>query len=114
MGPKRQITEYLDIDVEKEMWCCNRCGRDLISARENYKKGCLVYARDPRDIYQPVFEDKEWTFCPDPKWMALVECYCPGCGVMVDVEALPLGHPMTHDIELDIDKLKQKYLGTKK
>ncbi len=32
------------------MWCCNRCGHELISARENYKKGCLVYIRkDPID-----------------------------------------------------------------
>ena len=47
MGKKVQITEYLDIDLDTEKWCCNRCGRELISARENYKKGCLVYDRDP-------------------------------------------------------------------
>ncbi len=113
MGIKTQITEYLDIDLEKEVWCCNRCGKELISARENYKKGCSIYARDPRDIYRLVVEGGEYSHCPDPTWMALVECYCPECGVLVDVEALPLGHPMTHDIELDIDKLKQKYLGRK-
>ena len=39
MGTKTQITEYLDIDLEKEVWCCNRCGHELISARENYKEG---------------------------------------------------------------------------
>jgi acetophenone carboxylase len=27
---------------------------------------------------------------------------------MVEVEYLPPGHPITHDIELDIDKLKKK------
>ena len=112
MGLKRQITECLDIDLEKEMWCCNRCGRELISARENYKRGCLVHPRDPREIYRPVIEGGEWSFCPDSTWMAVVEFYCPGCGVMVETEALPLGHPITHDIELDIDKLKQKYLST--
>ena len=109
MGKKHQITEYLDIDLEKETWCCNRCGQELISARENYKKGCLVYERDPREIHRPIVEG-DYTFAPDPAWCRIVEFYCPGCGVMVENEYLPPGHPLTHDIELDIDKLKKKYL----
>ena len=44
-----RMTEHLDLDVEEEMWHCHRCGRALIWARENYKKGCLVYNRDPRE-----------------------------------------------------------------
>jgi acetophenone carboxylase len=32
---------------------------------------------------------------------------------MVENEMLPPGHPVTHDIELDIDKLKEKYLASK-
>ena len=56
MGRRIQITEYLDIDLETEQWCCNRCGRELISARDNYKKGCLVAERDPREIHAPVLE----------------------------------------------------------
>lgn len=107
MGTKRQITEYLDIDLEKEVWCCNRCGRELISARENYKKGCLVCERDPREVYNP-FVDELFNFAPDPEWVRIVEFYCPGCGVMLENELLPPGHPITHDIELDIDKLKER------
>jgi acetophenone carboxylase len=103
-----RITEYLDIDLEKEMWVCNRCGRELISARENYKKGCLVYERDPREIFRPVI-DGVHTFAPDPKWCRILEFYCPQCGTMIEVEALPPGHPITHDIELDMDALKTKY-----
>lgn len=107
MSMKRQITEYLDIDLEKEMWCCHCCGRELISARDNYKKGCLVYDRDPREIYQPLVDEPP-NYAPDPTWMRYVEFYCPGCATMIEVEALAPGHPVTHDIELDIDKLKQK------
>ena len=109
MGLKRQITESLDIDLEREMWCCNRCGVDLITAGENYKKGCLVYERDPSSIYQKMIE-ADYTFSPDPEWIRIVEFYCPGCGVMIENEFLPPGHPITHDIELDIDALKRKYL----
>jgi acetophenone carboxylase len=111
MQHKVRITEYLDIDLEKEVWCCNRCGRELTSARNNYKTGCLCYERNVQTVYEPVTEDG--AFAPDPNLGALVEFYCPSCGTMVQNEYLLLGHPITHDIELDIDKLKEKHLGSK-
>src|SRR3989449_3519828 len=52
----RSMTEYLDLDVEEEMWYCHRCGHALIAARENYKEGCLLYNRDPREIHRPLLE----------------------------------------------------------
>jgi acetone carboxylase gamma subunit len=110
MGRKVQITEYLDIDIESEMWCCHRCGKEIYSARDNYKKGCLVYERNPRTIYNPIIMESPWSFSPPADWVALVEFYCPECKIMVENELLPLGHPITYDIELDIDKLKSKYL----
>ena len=64
MEQKMRITEYLDIDLKKEVWCCNRCERELGSARENYKNGCLCYERDVSAIYDPVTEDG--AFAPDP------------------------------------------------
>ena len=108
MGVKRQITEYLDIDLEKEMWCCNRCGYEIITARDNYKKGCIVYGRDPSSIY-PKEVDEEYSFSPDPEWCTIVEFYCPGCGIMVENEYLPVGHPITHDIQLDLEALKKRH-----
>ncbi|MEW6261743.1 MAG: acetone carboxylase subunit gamma [Thermodesulfobacteriota bacterium] len=108
MSVKRQITEYLDIDLDRLVWCCNRCGRELISARENYKKGCLVNQRDPRTINDPVVREGARGFSADPEWVAVLEFYCPACGVMIETETLPLGHPVTHDIELDLDALKEK------
>ncbi|TDA70033.1 MAG: acetophenone carboxylase [Clostridia bacterium] len=110
MTRKVQITEYLDIDLEREMWCCNRCGRELISARTSYKQGCLVYEREPRDIYNPLV-DEAFSFAPNPDWLRYLEFYCPGCGTMIEVEALPPGHPTTYDIELDVDALKRKCSG---
>jgi acetophenone carboxylase len=102
-----QITEYLEIDMSSEKWVCTRCGRELTDARANYKEGCLVAARDPREIHPPVVEG-EYTFAPDPEWCAIVEFYCPGCATLVETEYLPPGHPITHDIELDIDALRAR------
>lgn len=107
MGSRRQITEYLDIDLEREVWCCHRCGADLITARENYKKGCLVYERNPQEIHRAIIQGP-YSFSPDPEWCSIVEFYCPGCGTMMEVEYLPPGHPIIHDIEVDIDKLKER------
>ena len=102
-----RITEYLDLDLDREQWMCNRCGRELGSARESYKKGCLLYDRDPREIHQPILTG-QFNFSPDPLWVRIVEFYCPGCGTQMETEYLPPGHPITHDIELDLDRLKER------
>ncbi|MBX9607918.1 MAG: acetone carboxylase subunit gamma [Gammaproteobacteria bacterium] len=105
------ITEYLEIDLEAERWHCRRCGHDIGPARENYKEGLLVYERDPREIHRPILDDTkyEFTYAPDPSWCRIIEFYCPSCGTMVENEYLPPGHPLTRDIELDIDQLKQRH-----
>ncbi|MCZ7661771.1 MAG: acetone carboxylase subunit gamma [Thermoleophilia bacterium] len=106
---KVQMTEYLDIDLTDESWVCRGCGRKLISARENYKHGCLVYDRDPREIHIPLIDvwQEGMGYAPDPEWCRIIEFYCPGCGVQVEVEYLPPGHPITHDIEVDLDSLRE-------
>lgn len=103
------ITEYLEVDLASETWRCRRCDRDLGSARENYKRGLLLYDRDPTDIYAPKF-DGEYSHAPDPTWCRIVEYCCPGCGTQVETEYLPPGHPLTHDIELDVDALKERHV----
>jgi len=104
---KIRFTEYLDLDIDRERWLCNRCGHTLGPARENYRKGCLVHQRDPREIHQPLVS-ANYNFSPDPLWVRIVEFYCPGCGVQIETEYLPPGHPITHDIEVDIDSLKER------
>jgi acetone carboxylase gamma subunit len=110
---KMRITEYLDIDLEKEMWCCNRCNSELYSARESYMKGCLVYDRPAAEVYGlpvEIANGEVVSYAPDPNFVRILEFYCPNCGAMLEVQYLPAGHPMPHDIELDIDRLKEKYL----
>ena len=102
-----RVTEYLFLDVTRERWLCQRCGHDLGSARENYKKGCLLYDRDPREVHPPLVSG-EFNFSPDPLWVRIVEFYCPGCGTQVETEYLPPGHPITWDIEFDLDSLKHR------
>ena len=108
MSKRIRITESLDIDLDRLMWCCNRCGEEIIHAKENYKRGCLICAKDPREIHRPIVET-EHSWAPYHEWMNIVEFYCPNCHVMFENEYLPLGHPITHDIELDLESLQEKY-----
>lgn len=103
-GRRIRVTEYLELDAGTATWHCERCGRALGPARADYKRLLLLHDRDPREIHPARF-DGEHTFAPDPAWCRVVEYYCPGCGVQVETEYLPPGHPLTHDIELDVDAL---------
>ena len=107
MHPLIRFTEYLDLDMNTAHWQCHDCGQKLISAHESYKKGCLVAERDPREVHQPVIEG-DYSFAPDPDWARILEFYCPGCGRQIETEYLPPGHPITHDIELDVESLKAR------
>ena len=104
---KAHVAEYLNINLQTETWECSRCNHELGPAAKNYKEGCLIRDRNPEEIHQPIIEG-EYTFAPDPDWCRIVECYCPNCGVLIDAEYLPPGHPLTHDMEIDIEQLKAK------
>ncbi|MCL6562950.1 MAG: acetone carboxylase subunit gamma [Firmicutes bacterium] len=105
-----RVTEYLDIDLVSEQWVCNRCGFEIGSAHHPYKLGLLLRQRDPREVHPVLNDHPHFNFSFDPDWIRLIEFYCPGCGTLVETEYLPPGHPLTHDIELDIEALKAKYL----
>jgi acetone carboxylase gamma subunit len=102
-----RFTEYLDLDLDKEEWRCHDCGDRIAGARENYKTGLLVADRAPSEIHAPIIEG-EYTFSPDGNWVRILEFCCGGCGRQIETEYLPPGHPITHDIEVDIDSLKRR------
>lgn len=102
-----QVTPYLDVDLDAEAWVCRVCDEAIADAAANYKTGCLVAERDPTDVHDPGI-DEAYTFAPDPAWCRIVEFYCPGCGTMFENEYLPPGHPITHDLEPDLDSLRER------
>lgn len=116
MAKKRiAITEYLEIDLVAERWHCRRCDHNIADARSPYKEGLLVYERDPTEIHDAIIDAQKYdfTYAPDPAWCRIIEFYCPGCGTMIENEYLPPGHPLTNDIELDIDSLKKRHMPAK-
>ena len=101
------VGDNLDIDLDRELWCCGRCGHAIGAARDNVKRGLLVAERDPSEIHRPLI-DGQYTFSPNPHWIRILEFYCPGCGLQVETEYLPPGHPITHTTEFDIDRIKAR------
>lgn len=112
MSETKQVSEYLEIDLADRTWQCTRCGEVIGPAEENYKRHCMVRERPPDAVHPPLIDDEEYSFSPDPEWVRIVEFYCPGCGTMVENEYLPPGHPITHDTELDVDKLAAEAEGS--
>jgi acetone carboxylase gamma subunit len=104
-----RMTEYLDIELEARRWRCHQCGHDLGPAGSPYKEGCLVIDRDPREVHPVFSEEKEFNFSFDPEWVRLLEFVCPGCATLIETEYLPPGHPLTWDIEIDLDALEARY-----
>lgn len=112
---KIPMTECLEIDLQRELWICRRCAHEIGSARAPYKEGLLGYVRDPSEIHKPILDPElyEFTFTPDSKWVQILEFYCPGCGVMVEVEYLPIGHAPLNDMQFDLDALKAQWKSRK-
>ena len=92
------LTPYVDV-VENaggdKLAVCSECGQVLCRASENFKLYCLIYDRDPAEVY----------FVPNvPKkdWMIFREFYCPGCGVQMEVEGTPQGMTIVHSVEVKL------------
>jgi len=109
------ITETVEIDLDKEMWCCSQCHMEIQGARDSYLKGCLVYERPAEEIYGPSIpfksDNDSVSYAADADFMRIIEFYCPHCGALMTVQYLPPGHPIVIDIDLDVDKLKEKAAG---
>ncbi|SQH71272.1 acetone carboxylase subunit gamma [Helicobacter mustelae] len=105
------MTEYLMIDLESERWICRMCGHDFGDARDTYKKGTLIYDRNPEEIHQAIIDPKryKYTFAPDPKFCRIYEYYCPTCGTQIETDYVPPHYPPIIDMLWDIDDLKRRW-----
>jgi acetone carboxylase, gamma subunit len=105
---KIKMTEALSIDLDREVWRCNKCDCELGCAHQSYKHGLIVQARDPREIHQSIIDPQKYeqTFAPEPEWVRVVEYYCPHCALLAETEYLPPGHPPVMDMEFDLNSLR--------
>ncbi len=103
------LAEHLYI-VEKE---ANRivkcdCGHEFGDYRENWKIHALI------DVFET--DEQSARFYPGQGRPNLEYCevrryFCPGCGVQLEVEAVPRGYPMIFDFLPNLDVFYSEWLG---
>jgi acetone carboxylase gamma subunit len=92
-----KLTPYINAmkaDNGQEVLACTACGHVFCEAHENFKLFCLIYDRDPAEIYVK-------NNPPKKDWMIYREFYCPDCGAQVEVEGTPVATPIVHSYELN-------------
>jgi acetone carboxylase gamma subunit len=84
------------------------CGHEFGDWRQNWKLNALIFDRDDTEKLEEIYPGLK---CPDPNLCEVREFYCPGCGSLLKVEAVPVGHPIIFDALPDIDSFYREWLG---
>ena len=91
--------EIVELNGTKSIRCC-RCGHLFCSADQNYKEHALLRVRDLAEAgRRAVPEGRE-------PLILYQEFYCPGCTVLLEVDAycpeLDADDPIVWDIQIDL------------
>ena len=83
------------------------CGHEFGSYQENWKLSASIRVRDTDEELQEIYP--EMMHC-DPEWMELREYFCPGCWILLEVEAVPPGYPVVFDFLPDLETFYRDWL----
>jgi hypothetical protein len=94
-----ELTPYVNIAETDQglVAVCSLCSFAYCNAEENYKLYCLIYERQPKEVYLG-----EW-FTNDGDWAVYREFYCPECGTQVEVDQCPAGIPIIPDAQVALN-----------
>jgi len=84
------------------------CGQEFGDYRVNWKLSANIFVRDSDEALREVYRGSEQ---PDAAWTQVREYSCPGCGAMLEVEAVPRGTPPDFEILPDLDTFYREWLG---
>lgn len=76
------------------------CGYEFGDYRKNWKLNAVVYVRDTEEKLDEIYPGPRKC---DVEWQIIREFYCPGCGVQLEVEAVPPGYPIIFDFLPDLE-----------
>jgi acetone carboxylase gamma subunit len=85
------------------------CGQEFGDVRANWKLAARIFVRDTEETLEELYPGPRK---PDPRLCEVREFYCPGCGVQLEVEAVPRGYPILFDFLPDLDAFYRDWLGT--
>jgi acetone carboxylase gamma subunit len=84
------------------------CGQEYGDYRVNWKLAALVHVRDSQQALDEIYRGRD---ALDEAWVQLREYICPGCGSMLEVEAVPRGCPPDFEFLPDLDTFYREWLG---
>jgi hypothetical protein len=91
------LTPYVKIiedDKGRKIAACSKCDFAYSDVSEDYKLYCLIYERDPAEVYPR-------HLAPDKDWALYREFYCPQCGTQIEAEQCPPCMPIIQEAKLD-------------
>lgn len=102
------IGEHLyivDADAGRVVKC--DCGYEFGDYRRNWKLSARIRVRDDRESIEEIYPGR---YSCDPEWMQIREFVCPGCFVLLEVEAAPPGFPIVFDFLPDLETFYGQWL----
>jgi acetone carboxylase gamma subunit len=84
------------------------CGQAFGDYRINWKLSAQIYVRDSDEGLEDLYPGYRK---PDEDWCEVREFTCPGCGALLEVEAVPPGYPIVFEFLPDLDGLYGEWLG---
>jgi len=84
------------------------CGQEFGPYTENWKLQALVFVRATDEQLQELYPGPK---ACDPTLQEIREFICPGCGTLLEVEAVPPGYPVTFDFLPDLEGFYEGILG---
>ena len=93
-------------DNERVVKC--KCGQEFGDYRVNWKLSASIYVRESAEDFKEIYRGSEQ---PDPAWTQIREYSGPGCGVQLEVEAVPRGTPPDFDFLPDLDTFYKEWLN---
>jgi|SRR3990172_11095968 len=87
----------VDKGGEKIVKCS--CGQEFGDYRQSWKHNAVINVRDSEEALDEIYPGPRKC---DVSWMHLREYFCPGCGTLLEIEAVPPGYPIVFDFLPDL------------
>ncbi|RLG53118.1 MAG: acetone carboxylase subunit gamma [Thermoproteota archaeon] len=87
------------------------CGYEFGDYRVNWKLNALIHVRDTKEKLLEVYPYPESPGLPDPEYCNIREFYCPNCGALLEVEAVPKFYPIIFDFLPDLGTFYSDWLN---
>lgn len=84
------------------------CGQEFGDYRVNWKLAALINVRDTEEKMQELWPGPR---CPDPEKNEVREFFCPGCGIQLEVDAVPPGYPILANFTPNLEAFYREWLG---